>query len=167
MSIFRASGRKARISRSSPTRCGPRMRNGSECVPVRKLVSSSGGRPAIWKGFMVIRYTVKNVTSLHCYIVTSLHRYIGFTIQRFNVAKPTFHRFNLSSVQRIVLIAPALGRAACHERSRTGAPSRGDHGALHHQSPDNLATLPLEIEPRISGLTANFVQLSCVPGCLG
>jgi len=52
MSIFCASGRKARIAKSSPTRWGPRIRNGSECVPERKLFNSSGGNPVISKGRM-------------------------------------------------------------------------------------------------------------------
>src|SRR5437762_12841639 len=53
MSILRASGRNARIARSSPIRWGPRMRNGSECAPERKVFSSSGGIPATEKGFIV------------------------------------------------------------------------------------------------------------------
>src|SRR5689334_12150262 len=53
ISILRASGRNARIARSSPIRCGPRMRNGSEYVPDKKLFSSSGGIPATEKGFVI------------------------------------------------------------------------------------------------------------------
>src|SRR5207245_1876541 len=59
MSIMRASGRKARIARSSPIRCGPRIRNGSECVPERKLFNSSGGNPATENGFMSIQPRVR------------------------------------------------------------------------------------------------------------
>ena len=47
-----ASGRKTRMTRSSPTRCGPRMRNGSGCAPARNIASSSVGRPRISKELM-------------------------------------------------------------------------------------------------------------------
>src|ERR1700736_1786944 len=59
MSILRASGRKARMARSSPIRCGPRTRNGSECVPERKLFNSSGGSPATENGFMSLQPRVR------------------------------------------------------------------------------------------------------------
>src|SRR5256886_9905427 len=47
------------MARSSPIRCGPKIRNGSEWVPERKLFSSSGGNPATAKGFMTIQPRVR------------------------------------------------------------------------------------------------------------
>src|SRR5205085_12621763 len=47
-----ASGRKTRTTRSSPTRWGPRIRNGSGCAPARKTFNSSTGTPVISKELM-------------------------------------------------------------------------------------------------------------------
>ena len=43
------SGRKTRTARSSPTRCGPKIRNGSECAPATSLSISSAGKPVTSK----------------------------------------------------------------------------------------------------------------------
>src|SRR5206468_11128414 len=71
MSILRASGLKTRISRSLPTRRGPRTRNGSECLPARKLLTSSDGKPAISKAFISVLRV--NAPSLQLFIVSMNH----------------------------------------------------------------------------------------------
>src|SRR5437899_12068389 len=71
MSILRASGLKTRISRSLPTRCGPRTRNGSECLPARKLLTSSDGKPAISTAFISVLRV--NAPSLQLFIVSMKH----------------------------------------------------------------------------------------------
>src|SRR4029453_19599045 len=76
MSIFCASGRKMRISKISPTRFGPKIRKGSECFPARKLLNSSGGKPAIWKGFMVEIGKIDRNRPGGC-TVSSLQPFIG------------------------------------------------------------------------------------------
>src|SRR5260370_42357101 len=65
------------MARSSPIRCGPKIRNGSECVPERKLFNSSGGNPATTKGFMIIRLSVETLKR------TNLYRFNSLSVQPF------------------------------------------------------------------------------------